>query len=78
MNCLCWKDSWQGARHLRLVCDRTDPHPDDFGADREGHHWIEATSEQWAAAREATRQAWAGQDDYPPLAYMFYSPEDLR
>ena len=53
MNCLCVMDNSVGDH---WVCDRTDPHPCDYGGDSEGHHWVKATAEQWRAARELALQ----------------------
>jgi hypothetical protein len=65
MDCMCWTDNFIGDRY---ICDRTDPHPDDYGDDREGHHWVPATDEQWAERMAATKAAWSAlqQGEQPP------------
>lgn len=41
----------------RFVCVRLDPHPDDYGADREGHVWQPASGQEWAVAIAALQVA---------------------
>lgn len=65
--CLCIRENYEGPVPRKYVCARTDPHPQDFGSDIEGHQWVQ-DPEGYAVRWRAIKEIWDERASIPQSA----------